>query len=105
MEYDEYIAICCQKGNGPIYLAHENVSKNESEKSIRKDLRLRYYSCGCCYKGRLFYIIKSKKISTNKCSHCGASFELNEKYNATVGSDIDYTSHYVMEIWYDNWAI
>jgi len=98
MEYDDYIAICCQTENGRIYLAHESISRNKSEKLIREDMRGRHYLCGACYKGSFLYIIKSKKITTNKCSHCNAKIEINEKYNATVGSDIDYTSHYVLEI-------
>ena len=98
MEYDEYIAICCQKESGPIYLAHESISRNESEKLIRKDLRFRHYLCGCCYKGGLFYIIKTKKISADKCRNCNAKLEINEKYNAIVGSDLDYSSHCVLEI-------
>ena len=98
MEYDEYIAICCQKRNGSIYLAHESISRNESEKSIKEESRVRHYLCGACYKGSFFYIIKTKKISANKCTHCNARLEINEKYNATVGSDLDYSSHYVMEI-------
>lgn len=99
MGNDEYIAICCQKGNSDkIYFAHESVSTNEEEKTKRKNLSVRNYLCGCCYVGKLFYIIKTKEISTKKCSHCNAKFEINEKYNATVGSDLDYSSHYVMEI-------
>lgn len=98
MEYDEYLAICCQLGNGPIYLAHESISRNDSEKTIRKDMRIRHYLCGCCYKENFFYIIKSKKISADKCSYCNATLKINEKYNATVASDIDYTSIHVLEV-------
>lgn len=85
----EYIAIGCNSGDNKIYFAHENYLKNESEKRIRVSDRIRHYICAVCNKGKFFYIIKTGKLSIDKCLYCGSEFKINKNFdNDSISCDI-----------------
>lgn len=88
---EEYIAIACNDGQNGIRFAHEDYVKNKSENEHikNKNLRVRHYICAQCNRGKFFYIVKTKKLSWDKCSYCDSSLKIdNNFYNDYISCDV-----------------